>query len=175
MPFAYPPAQSSLRPSALIRALRLWLLTNLGGTCWLALDFGLNHSGELVVPLVIGLMAALISLAFVPFMFLFFSLAHRACVSWRCQLVAVTGVVLVFILANFLLLQALPIGPADSLLSLSRPYLGAAVFAVVWLYGPQGAPGKRKPAPATRWLRIRWQSGNSINSSRLNQQQSAWH
>ena len=154
MPFAYLPAQPHIQPSAFTRALRLWLLTNLGGTCWLVLDFGSDHSRELVVPLIIGLMAALISVAFVPLIFLFFSLAHRTRTNWRCQLVAMTGVVLVFMLVNFLLLQLLPIGPVDSLLSLSLPYLGAALFAMVWLYGLQEAPSREKQALDNHLFRI---------------------
>ena len=52
---------------------------------------------------------------------------------------ALTGVLLVFALGNFLLLQLLPIGPASSLLSLSRPYLAAALGAALWLYRPRPA------------------------------------
>jgi hypothetical protein len=168
---AYPPIYAFARPSALRRALYLWLLSNLGGTCWLALDFGLDHPTDLVVPLCIGLLAALVSLVCVPLTWFFLSLAHRAGTSWRCRLMAIATVLVVFMLANLLLLQWLPIGPLDSLLSISKPYLGAAFLAVMWLYGP--APTSRKPAPAAHLLSMWWHPAASAKAYRWIQLQSA--
>ncbi len=95
-------------------------------------------------------MAALISLAFVPLAFPFFILSRRVCTGWRCRVVAVAGGLLVFALGNFLLLKWLPIGSLNSLFSFSRPYLGAALLAMAWLYRSQAAakPVAFKPAAA---------------------------
>ena len=119
------------------RTLRTWLLSNLGGTGWLVLDFCRDSPTDIAIPLIIGLMAALISLASVPFVIPFFALGQRLCTGWKCRLLALTGVVLVFALSNFVLLKLLPIGPVSSLLSVSHPYLGAAMLAVMWLYRPR--------------------------------------
>lgn len=171
MSYTYPPVYLPVQPSALSRALNLWLLSNLGGTCWLVLDFGFSSSAELVTLLVIGLMAALISLFFVPLLCLFLSLAHRTGTPWRCRTVAVLGVTLVFGLVNFVLLRLLPIGSLDSLLSVSRPYLGAAMVALVWLYAPQAARHKR---PAAALLLGLWWRPSS-QTTRAGRLQAAWH
>ena len=131
---------SSLRTAhatATSRTLTTWLLSNLGGTLWLVIDFCRDSPTDIGIPLIIGLMAALISLSTVPFAIPFFALGQRLCTGWHCRLMALMGVVAVFSLGNFLLLNFLPIGPASSLLSLSRPYLGAAMLAVIWLYRPR--------------------------------------
>jgi hypothetical protein len=132
--------------TATARILRTWLISNLGGTGWLVLDFCRDSPSDIAIPLVIGLMAALISLASVPLAIPFFALAQRLCTGWKCRIMALLGVMLVFALGNFMLLELLPIGPVSSLLSVSRPYLGAAVLAVMWLYRPQ--PARRVAAPA---------------------------
>lgn len=130
---------TSYSPSALTRTFTVWLLSNLGGTGLLALDFSLENSGDLTVPMLVGLMAALISLAYVPLAWPFFALAQRTCAGWRCQLLGVAGVVAVFALANCLLLTWLQFGSFSNLLAFSRPYLGAALLAVAWLYRPRSA------------------------------------
>ena len=141
---------SATQTTATARTLQIWLLSNLGGTAWLVFDFCRDSLADVAVPLIIGLMAALLSLATVPVAIPFFALVQRMCAGWRCRLTALAGVLLVFALGNFLLLKLLPIGPASSLLSLSRPYLGAALAATLWLYRPRpmlhSAPA---PAPAT--------------------------
>lgn len=128
-----------------MRTFMVWLLSNLGGTSVLALDFGLESPADFTIPLLVGFMAALISLAYVPLAWPFFALAQRICTGWRCQLLAVAGVVTVFGAANYLLLEWLPIGSFSTLLAFSRPYLGAALLSVAWLYRPQSA---RQPASA---------------------------
>ncbi|MFC6224056.1 hypothetical protein ACFP2F_12470 [Hymenobacter artigasi] len=148
----FPSPTSSSSSSALVRTLMVWLLSNLGGTSVLALDFSIESPADLTIPLLVGFMAALISLAYVPLAWPFFALAQRICTGWRCQLLAVAGVVTVFGVANYLLLQWLPIGSFGTLLTFSRPYLGAALLAVAWLYRPQsaGQPATAKlsrPAP----------------------------
>lgn len=45
-----------------------------------------------------------------------------------------------FFLANYLVLKILPLGPLGSLLSISGPYLGAALLSVAWIYRPAPAP-----------------------------------
>ena len=137
---------SATHTTATARTLHIWLLSNLGGTAWLVFDFCRDSLADVAVPLVIGLMAALFSLVTVPVAIPFFALVQRMCAGWRCRLTALAGVLLVFALGNFVLLKLLPIGPASSLLSLSRPYLGAALAATLWLYRPRPA---LHPAPAT--------------------------
>lgn len=136
MPVTYLSAAHS-SPSALGRTMYVWLLSNLGGTALLTFDFSFKYPTDLVVPLVIGLMVALISLACVPLAWPFFALSQRACSSLRCRLMALSGVVVVFAVANFSLLHWLPIGSFSSLLSFSRPYLGSAILVVAWLYRPR--------------------------------------
>lgn len=147
---------SSPPPSATIRSLYIWLLSNLGGTGWLVLDFGFDQPTDVPIPLVIGLMTALISLAFVPLGIPLLALAQRACTGWRCRLIALAGVVAVFVLAHFILLQLLPIGPIESLLTVSKPYLVAALLATMWLYRPQ-------PAKAAKPLRHQLQAATVRN------------
>ena len=157
MALNYPTATAPVQPSALARTLYVWLFSNVGGTALLALDFGLEHPEDLGVPLLIGLMAALISLAYVPLALPFFALAQRAGAGWKCRLLAVAGVTAVFGLANYLLLQWLPVGTLGSLLNISQPYLGAALLTVAWLYFPKGPqPGRFKPKAAARLVSVWW-------------------
>ena len=121
------------------RTLLVWLCSNLGGTTWLVLDFQRYSPEDLATPLVVGLMAALLSLATVPLAIPLFAMAQRQCNSWRCRLVVLAAVLLVFALGNFTLLHLLPIGPASSLLPFSWPYLGTALVAALWVYRPQPA------------------------------------
>ena len=123
--------------TATARTLRIWLLTNIGGTGWLVLDFCRDSPTDIPVPLIIGLMAALLSLAAVPLAIPFFALAQRHCAGWKCRLTALAVVLLGYSAGNYLLMNLLPIGPVSSLLSVSQPYLIAAVLSVIWLYRPR--------------------------------------
>ena len=129
------------QPTTIGRTLTVWLLSNLGGTIWLVLDFCRYSPEDFAIPLVFGLMAALLSLATVPLAVPIFALAQRQCINWRCRLVVLAAVLLVFALGNFILPHLLPIGPASSLLSFSWPYLSTALVAALWLYRPR--PVKR--------------------------------
>ncbi|GAB3650663.1 hypothetical protein GCM10027594_25910 [Hymenobacter agri] len=152
-------AQLVAQPSVAGRTLTIWLLSNLGGTTWLVLDFCRYSPEDFAVPLVIGLMAALISLATVPLAIPLFVMAQQQCVNWRCRLVALATVLLVFALGNFTLLHLLPIGPASSLLHFSWPYLGTALVAALWVYRPQRVQ-QRQAAP----LLLSWQPRPSRRS-----------
>ena len=129
--------RSSTARIATVRTLTVWLLSNLGGTTWLLLDFCRDSPEDFGIPLVVGLMAALLSLATVPLAIPVFALAQRQCTNWRCRLLVLAAVLLVFALGNFVLLRLLPIGPASSLLCFSWPYLGTALLAALWIYRPQ--------------------------------------
>lgn len=146
---AYQPTQ----PTATGRTLTVWLLSNLGGTCWLVLDFCRYSPEDFAVPLVVGLMAALLSLATVPLAIPVFALAQQQCTNWRCRLLALVTVLLLFALGNFALLYLLPIGPASSLLRFSWPYLGTALVAAMWVYRPQPMRRQLRAAP----LLLAWQ------------------
>jgi hypothetical protein len=128
---------TSSHTTATARTLSIWLLTNLGGTAWLVLDFCRESPADIVIPLIIGLMAAGLSLAAVPLAIPFFAMAQRYCSGWRCRLSALVVVVLGYAASNYLLLHLLPLGPINGLLSISQPYLVAAVLAVMWVYRPR--------------------------------------
>jgi hypothetical protein len=122
----------------------VWLFTNLGGTAQLVAGFGLAKPADVKVPLLIGLVAALLSLAAVPLVVPVFALAQQACTGWRCRLTALAGVLLAFVAAN---------GSCTGchwarLLSLTWPYLAAALLTVAWLYRPRlTAKRLSRPAP----------------------------
>ncbi len=128
--------------SALARTMWVWLFSNLGGTALLVLDFSFKYPTDLAIPLVVGLMVALLSLACVPLAWPFFAMSRCACTELRCRLLALAGVLVVFGVAHMALLHWLPIGSPSSLLSFSRPYLGTAVLAVAWLYRPRQKAAK---------------------------------
>ncbi|MET4074884.1 hypothetical protein [Hymenobacter sp. UYCo722] len=134
------------------RTLIVWLFSNLGGTAWLLVDFCRYSPEDFVIPLVVGLMAAVLSLATVPLAIPVFALAQRQCTNWRCRLLALAAVLLVFALGNFALLHLLPIGPAGSLLRFSWPYLGTALVAALWVFRPR--PVRR---PQAAHLLLAWQ------------------
>lgn len=132
---------TSSQATATGRTLHIWLLTNLGGTAWLVLDFCRESPSDAMVPLIIGLMAGVLSLVAVPLAIPFFAVAQSYCTGWRCRLTALTVVILGYAASNYLLINLLPIGPIGSLLSISQPYLVAAVLAVMWVYRPRPAFG----------------------------------
>jgi len=122
--------------STTTRTLILWLLSNVGGTLWLTFDFASDRLEDYSIALMSGLVAALVSLAIVPLVVPFFTLMSGLRASWSRRTLALGGVTLFFLLANQLLLLLLPINSLRGLLSMSLPYWGAAVLAVLWLYGP---------------------------------------
>ena len=88
MKFTYTPDNVTSRPSALARTFGVWLLSNVGGTALLTLDFNYKYPSDLAVPLMIGLLVALMSLACVPLAWPFFAFAQRTCTGWQCRLLA---------------------------------------------------------------------------------------
>jgi hypothetical protein len=145
-------AQLPTLSTATGRTLLVWLFSNLGGTAWLVMDFCRYSPGDFAIPLVVGLMAALLSLATVPLAIPIFAMAQRQCTSWRCRLLVLAAVLLVFALGNATLLHVLPIGPASSLLRFSGPYLGTALGAALWVYRPR--PERQ---PQTAQFLLAWQ------------------
>ena len=127
---------------ATTRTLHVWLLSNIGGTGWLLVDFCRDNATDYSIALVIGAVAALVSLACVPLILPFFALTTRFCIGWFCRTTAVSGAVVAFFLANYLLLKLLPLGPLGNLLSISGPYLCAALLSVGWIYRPAAAPAR---------------------------------
>ena len=122
--------------STITRTLILWLLSNVGGTLWLAFDFASDRLEDYSIALMSGLVAALVSLAMVPLVVPFFTLMSGLRANWSRRTLALSGVTLFFLLANQLLLLLLPINSLRGLLPMSLPYWVAAVLAVLWLYGP---------------------------------------
>ncbi|OWP63914.1 hypothetical protein CDA63_06795 [Hymenobacter amundsenii] len=122
--------------STITRTFVLWLLSNVGGTLWLLLDFAYERLNDYPIALMVGLTAALISLAIVPLVVPFFALMSRLQTDWSRRTVALTGIVLFFLLANHLLLGLIPLESVTDLLPFSLPYGIAAVLGVLWLYGP---------------------------------------
>lgn len=127
---------ASTSQSTIARTLVLWLLSNLGGTLWLLLDFATDRLEDYSIGLMAGLMGALVSLALIPLVVPFFTLMSGFRANWSRRTMALVGVTLFFLLANQLLLLLIPVDSLSSLLLLSLPYWGAAVLAVLWLYGP---------------------------------------
>ncbi|QJX45890.1 hypothetical protein HMJ29_02635 [Hymenobacter taeanensis] len=62
------------------------------------------------------------------------------CSDWSRWTMALLGIGLFFLVANYLLLLLLPIHSLMALLEMSLPYLGSAVLTVLWLYGPAARP-----------------------------------
>ncbi|SDX90522.1 hypothetical protein [Hymenobacter psychrophilus] len=142
MTYAYTPSNYS----TIIRTLILWLLSNIGGTLWLTLDFAYERLEDYPIALMVGLTAALTSLAIVPLVVPFFVLMSRLQADWPRRTVALTGIILFFLLANQVLLGLIPMNSVAELLPFSLPYGIAAVLGVLWLYGPArhvAAPSQR--------------------------------
>ncbi|GAB3873222.1 hypothetical protein GCM10028824_24580 [Hymenobacter segetis] len=151
---------TSSQTTATTHTLAIWFLTNLGGTAWLTLDFCRDSPADAMVPLIIGLVAAGLSLGAVPLAIPLFALAQHHCTAWRCRLTALAVVLLGFFASNYLIINLLPIGPVGSLLSISQPYLVTAVLAVMWVYRPRPTPKRSlvwlfKPARITRRVAIK--------------------
>ncbi len=131
-----PASYTTANYSTITRAFILWLLSNVGGTAWLLLDFAYERLDDYPIALMVGLTAALISLAIVPLVVPFFTLMRRLQTNWSRRTVALTGIVLFFLLANQLLVGLIPLESLTDLLPFSLPYGLAAVLGVLWLYGP---------------------------------------
>lgn len=127
---------SSTNYSTITRTLVLWVLSNLGGTLWLMLDFASDRLEDYSIALMAGLIAALISMTIVPLTIPFFTLMNMLHAGWSRRSVALLGVTLFFLLANRILLAFVPIESLRGMLPLSMPYWLAAVLTVLWLYGP---------------------------------------
>ncbi|MFD1469214.1 hypothetical protein ACFQ48_13350 [Hymenobacter caeli] len=129
--------------AATTRTLHIWLLGNLGGTGWLLLDFCRDCPTDFTIPLGIGAVAALLSLACVPLAVPFFAFTNRYtwCIGWRCRLFAVLGAVLTFFVGNYLFVTLLPLDSIGHLFSITEPYLCASLLAVGWIYRARPAPG----------------------------------
>jgi hypothetical protein len=163
MKLTYPATAPAVYPSALASTLYIWLFSNLGGTAKLIADLGFDEPQDLQIPLLIGLLASVVSLVAVPFALPIFVLAQRACTGWKCRLTALAGVLLAFGAANYLLLHWLPLGPAESLLRMTWPYLAAALAAIAWLYWPvpmAAQRANRKPARSAPLLNAWRQRAN---------------
>lgn len=137
--------QVAASSSTIRRTLLLWLISNLGGTSWLLLDFAKERLADYSIALFIGLLAALISLFIVPLVIPFFAVMCRCCSGWMRRSMACLGVVLFYVLANLILLLGLPIDSFSSLLGMSVPYLSVALLTVFWLYGPGQHVAKSVP------------------------------
>jgi hypothetical protein len=131
-------------PSTIKRALQLWLFSNVGGTLFLTAQFAADRLTDYPIALLAGLVAALVSLCIVPLVIPFFTLMTRFYSAWTRRSMALAGVTLFYGAANGLLLLLVPFDSLLSLLSLSAPYLAAALLTVGWLYGP----ARREPAAA---------------------------
>ncbi|TGD79033.1 hypothetical protein [Hymenobacter wooponensis] len=127
---SYPSVQSTF-----VRTLLLWLLSNLGGTLWLTIDFSLDRLADYSIALLVGLVAAMVSMVIIPLVVPFFAVMTRYS-DWPRRTMALLGVSLYFLVANYLLLLLLPVTSLIGLLDLSLPYLGSAILTVLWLYGP---------------------------------------
>lgn len=127
---------ASTSQSTTVRTLILWLLSNLGGTLWLLLDFASDRLEDYSIALMAGLMSALVSLVLIPLAVPFFTLMSGFRANWSRRTTALAGVTLFFLLANQLLLLLVPVDSLRGLLPMSLPYWGAAVLVVLWLYGP---------------------------------------
>ncbi|MCA8831419.1 hypothetical protein LF252_12345 [Hymenobacter sp. BT728] len=122
--------------STTVRTLILWLLSNLGGTLWLLLDFTTERLSDYSIALLAGVVAAVVSLAIVPLVIPFFTVMSYLKPGWSRRSMALGGVLLFFLLANQLLVLFSPVDSLVSVLPLSLPYGVAAILTVLWLYGP---------------------------------------
>ncbi len=132
MPVSYTAANYS----TITRTFILWLVSNVGGTLWLLLDFAYERLDDYPIALMVGLTAALISLAIIPLVVPFFALMTRLQANWSRRTVALTGIILFFLLANRLLVGLVPLKSLTDLVPFSLPYGIAAVLGALWLYGP---------------------------------------
>lgn len=121
---------------AVQRGFTLWLLSNLGGTLLSGAVFSLDRAEDFTIGLLSGLLAAVVSLPIVPLCIPYLAVVGRLCSCWSRRTAALVGVVLFYSAVNLLFLHFLPIITLDSLLSMSLPYLVAALGAVLYLCEP---------------------------------------
>ena len=137
----YAAAQSTLK-----RTFQLWLFSNLGGTLLLTALFAAERLSDYSIGLMAGTVAALVSLAVVPLVLPFFWIMEKQFSSWPRRTMALVGVSLFYVAANQLMLLWVPLNSLSELLTLSSPYLAAALLTVLGLYGP--GLGQRHSAAA---------------------------
>jgi len=123
---------------SILKGFALWLLSNVGGTLLLGAHFSLERAEDFTIGLLSGLLAAVVSIVLVPFCIPFFEVVGNLCACWSRRTAALIGVVLFYSAANFLLLYFLPILTLESVVSMSFPYLLAALGAVFYLYHSAG-------------------------------------
>ncbi|WP_324676171.1 hypothetical protein [Hymenobacter sp. GOD-10R] len=119
---------------SLKHTLSLWVLSNLGGTLILAIKFSLGRLDDVIIALVSGCVAAVLSLFVLPLWIPFFSAIN--CVECRRvqYLVMLSGSVLFYFMANILLLCFFPLGTLDGVMELTFPYLLSAIVTITYLY-----------------------------------------
>ena len=130
MAYTYLSVQSTLK-----RTVQLWFFSNLGGTLLLASAFASDRLSDWTIALLAGTVAALVSLCVVPLAVPYFNLMEKLNTSWSRRTMALAGVSLFYATANQLLLLGGPFHSLRGLLSISFPYLAAALLTVLWLYG----------------------------------------
>lgn len=131
MLFSTPLPNYSLR-----KALSLWLLSNLGGTVLLTLDFALDNPADFSIGLLSGLLAAVVSLVVLPLCVPMFLLLGRLPTCTARRMLGAVAVLGCYALANGFALHHLPVVDMRSLLTMSLPYLAAALAAVYFLCEP---------------------------------------
>ncbi|GGE95592.1 hypothetical protein [Hymenobacter cavernae] len=126
--------RSAATRATLVQTLIIWLVSNLGGTFFLALLFGLDHPTDVAIALIGGMLAALLSLFLIPLWVPFFALIN--CVECRRTqfLAMLLGSVTFYFIANLLLLYLLPLGTLDGVMEMTFPYLLSAFIAITYMY-----------------------------------------
>ncbi|MBW3128277.1 hypothetical protein [Hymenobacter profundi] len=127
---------NSLTNYSLRKALSLWLLSNLGGTILLTLDFALDRPADFSIGLFSGLLAALVSLVVLPLCVPLFSLLGQLPTCSARRTIGTAAVLGCYALTNFFVMHHLPVVDLRSLLTMSLPYLAAALAAVYFLCEP---------------------------------------
>jgi len=135
---------TSLANYSLRKALSLWLLSNLGGTILLTVDFALDRPADFSIGLFSGLLAAVVSLAVLPLCVPIFTLLGKLPTCTARRTIGAVAVLGCYALANFFVMHHLPVVDLRSLLTMSLPYLAAALAAVYFLCEP--APPRLQPA-----------------------------
>ncbi|UOR05605.1 hypothetical protein MUN82_00550 [Hymenobacter aerilatus] len=127
---------TSLTNYSLRKALSLWLLSNLGGTILLTIDFALDRPADFSIGLFSGLLAALVSLLVLPFCVPLFRLLGQLSTCSARRTIGTVAVLGCYAVTNFFVLHHLPVVDLRSLVTMSLPYLAAALAAVYFLCEP---------------------------------------
>jgi hypothetical protein len=117
--------------ATVLRALALWLFSNLGGTVMLGMILSLGRLEDATIALMAGLLAVIITLPLVPLAVPFLALLSRLQPGWSRRSIAMVGVTLFFVLANQLLVMVLPFLSSVSLLEMTAPYLSTHTKVIV--------------------------------------------